>query len=130
MNQPHDVHTEGNAVPLDGDLEALLNTLTGVHPILDRAVDAFRDLLGEQHDIDTSQTLVAALAGWENRNFVALAGRVIQHLSNPDTTVALRQMSPEQQKLIQMNGETTAFVLGSGHLAQFASDTAAAIDGL
>jgi len=122
------LHTE-DLPPLDADLEELLDTLRGIHPALDEIADRFQDLLLDQHTLDTSQTLVAALGGWERRNVVALVGYAIQYLSSPRTNPALKDLSDYQQQVAQGTGQCTALVLSSNAIAQFASDTAAAIDG-
>lgn len=130
MNGPDCTPAEDVVPPLDADLEDLLDAIRGVHPDLDEIADRFRALLMDRHTIDTSQTLVAALGGWEGRNVVALAGLAIQRLATPDTNPCLRGLPDYQQKLAQGIGENTAFVLTSPTLAQFAADTAAAIDGI
>ena len=129
MTAPHGVHTADNQVPsLDDELEDMLAALRGVHPALDLAADAFRHLLLDRLDIDTTQTVIAALGGWEARNLVALTGAAIARLANPDTNPALRALPLDQQKICQLNGEATAYALNHPDLAQFASDTSAAID--
>lgn len=131
MTSTNWVHTADNAVPPLGDeLEDVLATLRGIHPGLDLIADGFRTLLLDRHDVDTSQTIVAALGGWEGRNGVALTGLAIQRLATPDTNPCLRALPDYQQKLAQGIGENTAFVLTSPTLAQFAADTSAAIDGV
>lgn len=130
MAGPHEMHTDGNAIPpLDDELEDVLATLRGIHPALDLIADGYRLLLLDRHTVDASQTLVAALGGWEQRSVVALAGLAIQRLATPDTNPCLRVLPFDRQKIAQINGETTAFVLTSPTLAQFAADTSAAIDG-
>lgn len=131
MTSTNWVHTADNAIPpLDDELEDLLAALRGIHPALDLMADAYRTLLLDRHTVDASQTIAAALGGWEYRNFVALAGLAIQRLSNPDSNPCLRELPLDQQKIAQLRGEGTAFAFTSPTLAQFAADTSAAIDGL
>lgn len=123
------VHTAGNAVPpLGAELEQKLAAMRGVHPALDLAADALRHLLLDRLTLDTTQTSIAALGGWED-NLIALIGLAVQRLSDADTNPCLRTLPLEQQKLVQLNGEATAFALTSPTLTQFASDTSAAITG-
>jgi hypothetical protein len=133
MNGPHDVHTDGNAIPpLDRELAGLLEDLADVHdPGVDQIIAGLRLIALSRHSIDRTQTLVAVLAGGDDgTHLVAAIGQVIARLATPDTNPALRTLPFEQQKRAQLNGETTAFVLAHPELAQFAADTSAAIDGL
>ena len=124
------VHTEGNAVPpLDTDLEEKLAAIRGIHPALDLLADDLRHLLLDRLTLDTTQTAIAALGGWEGHNLTALIGLAVQRLSNADSNPCLRTLPLDQQKLAQLRGEATAFVLTSPTLTQFASDTSAAITG-
>ncbi|MGW2384427.1 hypothetical protein [Streptomyces sp. NPDC001658] len=123
------VHTAGNAVPpLDADLQGLIDDLTGIHPGLDLALDGLRHLLLDRHTLDTTQTLIASLAGGSDAtNLVALIGQAIARLAHPDANPALRGLPMERQKLAQLHGEVTAHVLAHPDLAGFASETSAAI---
>jgi hypothetical protein len=123
------LHTEGNAVPpLDADLEEKLAALRGIHPALDLAADALRTLLLDRLTLDTTQTSIAALGGWED-NLIALIGAAIQRLSDPDTNPCLRTLPLDQQKRIQHAGQKTAYWHADPDLAQTASETSAAITG-
>lgn len=132
MNGPHGLHTAGNQVPpLDDELAGLLEELADVHdPGVDQIIAGLRLIALSRHSIDRTQTLVAVLAGGaDGTNLVAAIGQVIARLANPDTNPALRTLELHQQKTAQLHGETTGFVLAHPDLAQFASDTSAAIDG-
>jgi hypothetical protein len=125
-----DVHTELDSVPpLDDDLEEHMEALRGIDEGLDLALDGLRHVLLARHDQDRTQTLVAALGGWEKRNLVALTGRIIARLADPDTNPALRTLPLEQQKLARQAGADTAHWLGHPSLTTTASDTSAAITG-
>lgn len=125
-----DLHTPGNAVPpLDDELEAMLAAIRGIHPALDLTADALRTLLLDRLDIDTTQTCIAALGGWEARNLVALIGATIQRLSDPDSAPSLRTLPLEQQKTVRQAGADAAYWLAHPDLAQTASETSAAITG-
>jgi hypothetical protein len=132
MNGPHDVHTEGNAIPpLDDELEGLLEDLADVHDAgVDQIIAGLRLIALSRHSIDCTQTLVAILAGGSSgTHLVAAIGQVIARLAGADTNPALRTLPLHQQKTAQLHGETTAFVLAHPELTQFAADTSAAIDG-
>ena len=133
MTSPEGVHTADNAMPpLDDELAGLLEDLAAVQdPGVDQILAGLRLIALTPHSIDRTQTLVAVLAGGtDGLNVVALTGQIIARLASPDTNPALRTLPEERQKLAQLNGETTAFVLAHPDLAQFAADTSAAIDGI
>ncbi|MCI3279118.1 hypothetical protein [Streptomyces cylindrosporus] len=132
MNGPHGVHAAGNAVPpLDGELAGILDDLDGIHPGIDLIRDGIRHLALDRHTLDATQTLIAAVAGGsDGTNVVNALGQLIARLATADSNPALRTLPLDQQKVAQLNGETTAFVLAHPDLAQFASDTSAAIDGI
>lgn len=133
MHNPGGVHTSGNQIPpLDGDLAGLLDDLAAVQDdAIDQILSGLRQLALKRHTADRTQTLIAALAGGaDGTNVVTAVGQVIARLTNPDTNPALRHLPLEQQKLTQLHGETTGFVLAHPDLHQFASETSAAIDGI
>ena len=123
------VHTPGNAIPaLDADLDGLHEDLRGIHPGIDLILDGYRLLALDRHTTDMTQTLIAAIAGGsDGTNLTNLGGQTIARLASADSNPALRDLPLDQQKRIQLRGETTAFALNHDQLAQFASDTSAAI---
>lgn len=126
----NDVHTAGNAVPsVEGtEVGGLLEDLAAIHEGLDLIRDGIRLIAHDRLTTDQTQTLIAALAGaTDGTNLINLIGETIARLANPDTNPCLRDLPLDQQKVIQLNGETTAFALNHDQLAQFASDTSAAI---
>ncbi|MCL8016868.1 hypothetical protein [Streptomyces sp. AS02] len=130
MTSTNGVHTADNAIPpLGDDLEDLLEDLAAVRdPGVDQILAGLRYLALTRHTTDRTQTLIAALAGGsDGTNVVAAIGQVIARLTNPDSNPVLRDLAPDQQKRVQLHGETTGFVLAHHDLAQFASDTCAAI---
>ena len=131
MNGANHVHTADNAVPpITGNLADTLDDLTGIHPGIDLIRDGIRLIALDRHTPDTTQTLIAALAGGaDGTNCLNLIGQLIDRLADPDTNPALRTLPFDQQKTCRMHGETTAYVLSLTHIADFASNTAAAIDG-
>jgi hypothetical protein len=126
------VHTADNAVPpVDGtEVGGLLEDLTGIHAGIDLIRDGIRLLALNRLTLDQTQTIIAALAGGaDGTNVVNLIGQLIARLATADSNPALRGLPYEQQKLVQLHGETTAFALAHDQLTQFASDTSAAITG-
>ena len=133
MNGPNGVHTAANAIPpLDDDLADLLDDLAAVHdPGIDQILSGLRLLALSRHTPDRSQTLIATLAGGaDGTNVVAAIGHLIARLADPDTNPALRPLPLDQQKQSTLAGQRTAFALTDPDLAQYASETAAAIDGI
>lgn len=127
------VHTADDQIPpLSADLEALFADLAAVQdPGIDQILAGLRLIALDRHDLDSTQTLVATLAGGsDGTHVVALIGQIIARLATPDTNPALRGLPDYQQKLAQLHGETTAFALTNSRIHQFAADTAAAIDGI
>lgn len=132
MNHPGGVHTDGNAIPpLDPELEGLMEDLAAVHDAgIEQILSGLRLICLSRHSADRTQTLIAALAGGaDGTNVVALIGQVIARLATADSNPALRGLDLEQQKRTQLHGETTGHVLAHPDLAQFASETCAAITG-
>lgn len=133
MTAAHGVHTADNAIPpLDGELAGLFEDLAAVHDAgVDQILSGLRHIALTRHSIDRTQTLVAVLAGGsDGLNVVALIGEIVARLASADSNPALRQLPEERQKLAQLRGEGTAFVLAHPDLTQFAADTSAAIDGI
>ena len=124
------LHTDGNAVPaVDGtELGHVLDQLANIHPVIDFLRDSSRLAATSRLTLDETQTLIAAFAGSsDGANGLNLIGQTIARLTNPDSNPCLRDLPLDQQKTIQLNGETAAFALNHDQLAQFASDTSAAI---
>lgn len=130
MSGPHPSTTSTAVPPLDPELLGLIEDLAGIHPALDLIREAALLLAHSTLDTDKTQTVIAALAGGaDGTNTLNLIGQIIARLTNPDTNPALRTLPDTQQKLTQQHGQTTAFVLNHPDLAQFASETSAAITG-
>ena len=131
MAGPHEVHTDGNAVPpLDNELAGLLDDLAGVHPGIDLIRDGLRLIALDRHTVDMTQTLVAVLAGGSGGlNLVNAIGQLIARLADADSNPALRTLPLEQQKQARREGQNAAYWLADPELHQTASETSAAIDG-
>jgi hypothetical protein len=129
----HEIHTPGNAVPsLDGtELGGLLDDLAGIDEGIDLIRDGIRHIALKRLTADRTQTLCAALAGGaDGTNLVAAFGLLIARLADADTNPGLRQLPLDQQKNARRAGEIACFALSAPDLAQTASETAAAIDGI
>jgi len=132
MTSTNGVHTADHAIPpLDAELEGLFEDLAAIQdPGIDQILSGLRLILLSQHSVDRTQTLIAGLAGaGDGTHAVAVIGAVIARLATASTNPSLLALEPGQQKLAQLHGETTAYALARPSLAQFASDTCAAIDG-
>lgn len=132
MNGPNGIHTVGNAVPpLDDELAGLFDDLAAVHDAgVDQILAGLRLIALARHTADRTQTLIATLAGGaDGTNVLTAIGRVIARLADADTNPALRTLPLDQQKNAQLAGEHTAYALSDPDLHQYASETAAAIDG-
>ncbi|MEU0625002.1 hypothetical protein ABZ329_29595 [Streptomyces rubiginosohelvolus] len=124
------VHTEGNAVPpLDPDLAGALDDLAGIHPGIDLIRDGIRHLALDRHTPDTTQTLLATLAGSSGADAITAIGHLIARLANADHNPALRGLPLDTQKQAQRHGEQAAFHLNDPTLHQPASEASAAITG-
>ncbi|MFM9373247.1 hypothetical protein [Streptomyces sp. Da 82-17] len=124
------LHTDANAVPSidDTDLGDVLADLSGIHPGLDLIADGLRLIAHDRHSRGQTQTISAALAGTDSDAVTAIAF-TLQRLADPDTNPSLRELPLDQQKLIRLAGEQTAYALTDPDLHQPAANIAAAIDG-
>ncbi|MFI2620365.1 hypothetical protein [Streptomyces sp. NPDC018584] len=127
-----DLHTAGNAVPNvdDTELGELLADLRGVHAGVDLVLDGLRLIAHDRHSIDRTQTLCAALAGNADCDLITAIAYTVQRLADADTNPCLRALPLEQQKTARLAGEQAAYALTDPDLHQYASETAAAIDGI
>ncbi|MFE9461689.1 hypothetical protein [Streptomyces californicus] len=124
------VHTAGNAVPpLDADLAGALDDLAGIHPGIDLIRDGIRHLALDRHTADTTQTLLATLAGSAGADVITAIGHLVARLANADLNPALRGLPLDAQKEAQRHGEQAAFHLNDPDLHQPASEASATITG-
>ncbi|MFD8469082.1 hypothetical protein ACFV10_28740 [Streptomyces cyaneofuscatus] len=123
-------HTAGNAVPpLDTDLAGALNELSNIHEGIDLIRDGIRLLALDRHTPDTTQTLLATLAGSAGADVITAVGHLVARLANADHNPALRTLPLDTQKATQRHGEQAAFHLNNPDLHQPASEASAAITG-
>lgn len=132
MAAPHDVHTEGNAVSNvdDSELGDVLDDLASIHAGIDLIRDGIRHLAHDRHTPDTTQTLIATLAGSsDGTDVIGALGHLIARLTDADTNPALRTLPLDQQKKTQHHGEQALFALTDPYIHQPAAEACAAIDG-
>ncbi|MGW7398037.1 hypothetical protein ACWGH7_16250 [Streptomyces cyaneofuscatus] len=124
------VHTAGNAVPpLDDDLAGALEDLAGVHEGIDLIRDGIRLLADDLHTTDSTQTLLATLAGSAGADVITAIGHLVARLANADHNPALRALPLDVQKATLLRGEQAAHHLLDTRLHQSASEASAAITG-
>ncbi|MFB6665930.1 hypothetical protein [Streptomyces parvus] len=124
------VHTAGNAVPpLDPDLAGALDELAGIHPGIDLIRDGIRLLALDRHTADTTQTLLATLAGSAGADVITAIGHLVARLANADHNPALRALPLDTQKTTRLHGEHAAHHLLDTRLHQPASEASATITG-
>jgi hypothetical protein len=93
--------TEHNAVPNvdDSELGGTLADLAGIHAGIDLIRDGIRLIAHDRHDVNTTQVLLAVLAGSPDAlDVLGAIGQLVERLSNPDTNPAIRHLPVDQQK--------------------------------
>jgi hypothetical protein len=108
----------------------LMSDLTGFHPVLDRIVSDLGQLLAADLDADQSQTLVAALGGFEDGNLRTLVAMVVQHLGSPDTNPALVDLPEDRQQTLRRLGAEHVAAVDDPALTRTAAEMSAVIDGV
>lgn len=97
------VHTADQAIPpLNQDLTALCEDLTGFHPGIDLLIDAVRLIATDRHDIRQTQTLLTILQGSTDEagqqiDVSALLTALAARLLNPDENPCLRTLPTDIQ---------------------------------
>ncbi|THA29207.1 hypothetical protein E6R18_25185 [Streptomyces sp. A1277] len=76
---------------------------------------------------DTTQTLLAVLAGSAGVDLITAIGQLITHATNPHTNPALHTLTRAQRKETQHQGELALFDLTDPRIHQHASAASAAI---
>jgi hypothetical protein len=131
MNGPHHVHTDGNAIPNvdDTDLGGTLTDLADVHAGIDLIRGGLRLLAHDRHDLETTQVLLAVLAGSpDGTDVLGAVGQLVERLTSPDTNPILRTLPLDQQKEVAHQGWLTAHNLLDPTLRDTASQACAALD--
>ncbi|MFF7476652.1 hypothetical protein [Streptomyces sp. NPDC008092] len=123
--------TDGNQVPsVDGtDLGNTLEDLNNIHPGLDLIRDGLRLIAHDRLDVNTTQVLIAALAGSADATDVlAAVGHLVARLTNADTNPTIRHLPLDQQKHAAHQGWLTAHHLTDPDLRNSAATANHAID--
>lgn len=123
--------TEGNAVPNvdDSELGGTIADLADIHAGIDLIRDGLRLLAHDRHDLNTTQVLLAVLAGSpDGTDVLAAVGQLVERLTNPDTNPALRTLPLDQQKDAAHQGWLTAHNLNDPDLRASASRACVALD--
>jgi hypothetical protein len=130
MAGPHEVHTDGNAVPSvdDSELGIVLDDLAGIHRGIDLIRDGIRLLAHDRLTTEQTQLLAVTLAGGSDGSDVLTAiGHLTARLLNADTNPALRTLPLDAQKNTQRHGELLVHHLGDPDLHQHASNASGSI---
>jgi hypothetical protein len=125
-----DLHTPANAVPSvdDTELGIVLDAIRGIHPGLDLIADGYRLIALDRLSIETTQTVLVALAGSpDGEDVLAVHAHTASRLTSPDTNPALRSLGLAAQKDVQGCGAHLAFALSRPDLHQHASNASGSI---
>ena len=129
---PFHPYTSTTVPPVDGtDLGDTLDELgtDPIHPALTLIRDGIQQLAEDQHDLNTTQVLLAALAGSPDGNdLLGALGLLAARLADPDTNVALRTLPFDRQCQAYKHGWETARTLNDPELRNPASNACAALD--
>ncbi|MFR9794258.1 hypothetical protein ACL07V_37485 [Streptomyces sp. MB22_4] len=131
MTGQHHVHTAGNAIPNvdDTELGGTLTDLASVHAGIDLIRTGIRLLAHDRHDLNTTQVLLAALAGSpDGTDVLAAIGQLVERLTSADTNPAVRALPIDQQKEAAHQGWLTQHNLTDPELRDTASRACAALD--
>lgn len=107
---------------------ALIEDLTGFHPVLDRLAAAFGDVLNADLTADQSMAAVAVLGALNNGNIATLLGLTLRHVANPDTNPALADLDDVRKQTLRRSGAEYAAAITEQHIEQAAAEACAAID--
>ncbi|MFD8899942.1 hypothetical protein [Streptomyces ardesiacus] len=125
------VHTGDNAVPpvTGTELGDVLEDLEGVHAGIDLIRDGLRLLALDRHDLNTTQVLLATLAGSpDGTDVLGAVGQLVGRLANADTNPCLRDLPLDRQESSRKHGWTASYELLDPDLRDSASNANAAID--
>jgi hypothetical protein len=111
------------------EIADLIDDLTGFHPVLDRLVAAFGDVLAADFTADESMSAVAVLGGLADGHLATLLGLVLRQVANPDTNRALAHLPADRQQKLRRLGAEYAAEISSNYLARAASEACAVIEG-
>lgn len=126
MNATHTTTTAVTAT-VDTQISDLIADLTGFHPALDRAIAAIGDLVTADLTADQSQSVIAALGGFQDGNAVTLLALAVRRIADPTTNPALADLPDDSKRTLRRLGaEYTAQV---DDCSDIASEISGVIDG-
>ena len=108
----------------------LADDLTGFHPVLDRAVTALADLAAVDLTADHSQSLVAALGGFDSGSLATLLGLVVRHVADPDANAGLADLDEDRKQQLRRLGAEYAAAADATEARDTAAQISAVIDGV
>ena len=93
-------------------LDEIVDTLSGAHPALTRAVEAIAELHTAQLPPDqTAIVLTSLVAGPDGIDLLDLIGRVVAHLGDPASNAGLRALPASRGRDIRLHtGEWHSFM--------------------
>lgn len=115
---------------IDTQTADLMDALTGFHPVLDRLVAAFGDVLTADFTADQSMSAVAVLGGLADGHMATLLGLVLRQVTNPDTNPALANLPADRKQKLRRLGAEYAAEISNGYLEQRAAEASAVIEGV
>ncbi len=116
--------------PVTAQIADLMDDLTGFHPVLDRLVAAFGDVLTTDFTADQSQSAVAVLGGFADGHMATLLGLVLRQVANPDANPARADLPADRKQTLRRLGAEYAAEISNRYLEQTASEACAAIEGV
>jgi hypothetical protein len=124
------VKTTDTVPALDSQIADLMDDLTGFHPVLDRLVATFGELLTADLDADQSQSAVAVLGGLADGSVATLLGLSLRRIANPDANPALASLDDVRKQTLRRAGAEYAAEISNRYLTSTASEACAAIEGV
>jgi hypothetical protein len=115
--------------PVTAQIADLMDDLTGFHPVLDRLVAAFADVLTADFTTDQTMSAIAVLGGLADGHTATLLGLVLRQIANPDTNPALADLPETRKQTLRRLGAEYAAEISSNYLARPASEACAVIEG-
>jgi len=119
-----------NAPGITAEISDLMDDLTGFHPVLDRLVAAFGDVLTADLTTDQTMSAVAVLGGLADGNVATLLGLTLRRIADPDANQALADLPADRKQTLRRLGAEYAAAITDRHIEQTASEACAAIEGV
>jgi hypothetical protein len=123
-------HTTTSVPALNSNIADLMDDLTGFHPILDRLVATFGELLTADLDASESGDAVAVLGSLDGGSVATLLGLVVRHLADPDANPALAGLPVDRKQTLRRLGAEYAAEIDNSYLRGRAAEASAVIEGI